>query len=438
LIPLIAATFFMVSGGPYGIEDVLQPGYNQALLIFVLVPIVWSLPVALLIGELAAALPNEGGFYIWVERGLGPFWGFQEAWLSLAASIFDMAIYPTIFTLYLARLWPPAAAHPVLIGGAVVAACVIWNVAGTRAVGSGSVVMGIALLAPFAVITVLAFLWSGGRSQTTPAAGAEHLGMLGAFLVAVWNYMGWDNASTIAGEVERPQRTYPLAMFGAVTLVTFCYLVPVAALQHTGMDTSSWTTGAWVEAARAVGGPALAAAVIAGGMVCGVGMFNALVLSYSRLPLAMARDRFLPAIFARLQPSTGAPWFSIIILAVAWTAVLAFGFERLVILDILLYGMSLILEFVALAALRRREPGLERPFRIPGGMPLIVLLTCGPAGVLIVDFVHEVRQGQAEAKWLLLGLGVMLAGAPLYFLSRQYQRRRMRHEGMSLSGVNAE
>ena len=107
LLPLIAATFFMVSGGPYGIEDIIGgAGYRWALLLLLCLPVLWSLPTALMIGELASALPAEGGFYVWVRRALGPFWGFQEAWLSLAASIFDMAIYPTLFTLYLGRLAP--------------------------------------------------------------------------------------------------------------------------------------------------------------------------------------------------------------------------------------------------------------------------------------------------------------------------------------------
>ncbi len=59
-----------------------------------------------MIGELASALPAEGGFYVWVRRALGPFWGYQEGWLSLSASIFDMAIYPAIFVLYLGKLSP--------------------------------------------------------------------------------------------------------------------------------------------------------------------------------------------------------------------------------------------------------------------------------------------------------------------------------------------
>ena len=59
-----------------------------------------------MIGELASAIPAEGGFYIWVRRALGPFWGYQESWLSLSASIFDMALYPAIFVLYLGKFSP--------------------------------------------------------------------------------------------------------------------------------------------------------------------------------------------------------------------------------------------------------------------------------------------------------------------------------------------
>src|ERR1700748_1374588 len=105
LLPLLAATYFMVSGGPYGLEDIIgDAGYGRALILLFLLPFVWSLPPAMMIGELAASIPEEGGFYAWVRRAMGPFWGFQEAWLSLSASVFDMAIYPTIFVSYLGHL----------------------------------------------------------------------------------------------------------------------------------------------------------------------------------------------------------------------------------------------------------------------------------------------------------------------------------------------
>ena len=74
LFSLIAATYFMVSGGPYGIEDTLGgAGSFGALLILAIVPFVWSLPTTLMIGELASAIPAEGGFYVWVRRAFGPF-----------------------------------------------------------------------------------------------------------------------------------------------------------------------------------------------------------------------------------------------------------------------------------------------------------------------------------------------------------------------------
>ena len=125
-LPLVAATYFMVSGGPYGIEDILGgAGFLWAIVILLLLPLFWSLPTALMIGELASAIPADGGFYVWVRRGLGPFWGYQEGWLSLAASVFDMALYPVIFVDYLGRVeptWTTGHRGP-LWALAVVAAC---------------------------------------------------------------------------------------------------------------------------------------------------------------------------------------------------------------------------------------------------------------------------------------------------------------------------
>src|SRR5438067_502037 len=102
LLPLIAATYFIVAGGPFGLEDtVSRAGYAGAIAILLLTPLIWALPTALMVSEMTSAVPEEGGYYVYVTRAMGPFWGFQEAWLSLVGSIFDMAIYPTLFVGYL-------------------------------------------------------------------------------------------------------------------------------------------------------------------------------------------------------------------------------------------------------------------------------------------------------------------------------------------------
>src|SRR5271154_309662 len=107
ILPLIAATYFMVSGGPYAIEDILGgAGYTTAIVILLVLPFLWSFPTALMIGELASAIPAEGGFYVWVRRAMGAFWGYQEGWLSLSASFFDRAISPAIFVMYLGKFHP--------------------------------------------------------------------------------------------------------------------------------------------------------------------------------------------------------------------------------------------------------------------------------------------------------------------------------------------
>jgi amino acid transporter len=412
LWPLVAATFFMVSGGTYGTEDIVHgAGYWKAIIILLLTPLLWSLPTAFMIGELSSALPYEGGYYAWVRRAMGNFWGFQEAWLSLVASIFDMAIYPTLFVAYLTRMFPWFAQghRGVMVGLAVVIVCVLLNIAGVKVVSTTSLWLFFALSSPFLLIVFLAPFKIGALANAVTTPTTSNVDMIGGLLIAMWNYMGWDNASTIATEVERPQRTYPRAMLAAVGIVSLTYIVPVAAMWMTGLAPSAWETGSWAEVAGMLGGPLLRAGLILGGMISGFGMFNALVMSYSRLPLAMAQDGMLPKIFAKLHPRSRAPWVAIIFLAVCWALCLGLGFERLVTIDILLYGASLALEFAALIWLRCREPDLPRPFRVPGGK--LGAIAIGIAPILLLGF--SVIRSEAET---VLGMssfafGVMLMGA---------------------------
>jgi amino acid transporter len=415
LLPLVAAAYFMVSGGPYGLEDLVQAaGYGRALLVLVITPVLWAVPTALMIGELASAIPEEGGYYQWVRRAMGPFWGFQEAWLSLAASIFDMGLYPTLFVLYLGRIWPRMSdGHIALATGVgVIAVCVLWNLGGATSVGNGSLLVGVLLLAPFALMTVEALV----KPPVASLPSGPHLPLAIGILVAMWNYMGWDNASTVAGEVQNPQRSYPLGVLLAVGTVMLTYVVPVAATWRTGIAPAAWQTGAWVEVATAVGGHGMGLAVVAGGMLCGLGMMNALVLSYSRVPMAMAKDGMLPRVLVRTDPRTGAPWVSILVCAVAWSLSLGLGFERLIELDVVLAGLSLVLEFVALLVLRVREPGMPRPFRVPGGLAGAVLVGMPPTLLLGAAIARNLAE-QGLTRGLLLALALIAAGPVLWLLS---------------------
>jgi amino acid transporter len=420
MLPLVAATYFMVSGGPYGIEDILGgAGFLRAIVILLVLPLIWSLPTALMIGELAAAIPAEGGFYVWVRRAMGPFWGYQESWLSLSASIFDMALYPALFVLYLGKF------SPALADGwkgyawslAVVALCCAWNLRGAPEVGEDSVGLGALLLVPFAVFVALG-LWRGFTLHPAVAWGrpASDEALSTAMLVALWNYMGWDNASTVAREVDDPQRTYPRAMIAATALTTITYILPLAAMAFAGLSAGSFSTGDWTTAARNIGGPLLAMAVIAGGCITGIGMFNALVMSYTRLPVAMAQDGMLPRVLAR-RNGRGVPWVSVLACGLAWALALKLPFERLISIDLILYGSSLLLEFVALVVLRIREPELARPFKA-GSFAFACLLGVGPA-VLIGYALYVSRDEKVigSLSALVFAAAVALAGPLLYWIT---------------------
>ncbi len=428
LWPLVAATFFMVSGGTYGTEEIIHgAGYGQGILILLFLPLFWSLPTAFMIGELSSSLPQEGGYYAWVRRGLGNFWGFQEAWLSLAASIFDMAIYPTLFVFYLKQIapWFGVGNHGVLAGLFVIAACAALNVAGIRVVGITSLWLFFLLSLPFALVVVMSPLKVGAFAEPHTAAAGTSFGLLGGVLVAMWNYMGWDNASTIAQEVERPQRTYPRAMIAAVILVSATYILPFVAIYFTGIPASTFGgDGSWGTVGGLVGGQVLGFEwlrflIVLGGMMSAFGMFNALVMSYSRLPLAMAREGMLPKIFAKTSKRTGAPWIAIMVCASGWALCLGLGFQRLITLDIMLYGASLTLEFVTLVVLRIREPELKREFRVPGGLTGAVLVGVFPLALLLLAVVKSDSETVLGMNGLLFGALMIFSGFAVYAATRK-------------------
>ena len=407
----------MVSGGTYGTEDIIGgSGFARGILILLITPILWSLPTSLMIGELASAMPEEGGYYAWVRRAMGNLWGFQEAWLSLVASIFDMAIYPTLFVTYLTRLFPYFAVghRGILVALAIVVACAAMNIAGIRVVATTSVWLFVLLSIPFVAIAVLAPLKHGAFANVVSGHATTDVGMIGGILVCMWNYMGWDNATTVAAEVQNPQKTYPRAMAAAVAIVAVSYTLPFAAMWFTGIGPKAFETGSWADLAGMLGGPALRIAIVVGGMMSAFGMFNALVMSYSRLPLAMAQDGLMPSVFTKMTPRTRAPWVAIVACAVAWAMCLGLGFERLVTIDILLYGASLGLEFVALIVLRIKAPDMERPYKVPGGTIGAIALSIAPMALLGFSVVQSKGETVAGINALYFGALVIAGGFVAY------------------------
>jgi amino acid transporter len=308
----------------------------------------------------------------------------------------------------------------------------VLNLLGIRVVGITSLWLFFSLSAPFAAVVVLAPFKVGALTDAHTATTTAGLGLVGGVLVAMWNYMGWDNASTIAQEVERPQRTYPKAMIAAVVLVSLTYVLPFLAVYFTGIHASSFAEdGSWATVAGLIGGKVLGFEwlrflIVLGGMMSAFGMFNALVMSYSRLPLAMARDGMLPKVFAKTSARTNAPWVGILVCATCWALCLGLGFRRLVTLDIMLYGAALMLEFVTLVALRIREPELKREFKVPGGLAGAIMVGVFPFALLCLALVESERETILGMNGLVFGVMIIAAGFVGYLATKRLRGRGIR------------
>ena len=417
---LVFVLFFCTSGGPYTTETLIhRVGPGLGLLILILVPLVWSLPEVLIVGELASMMPEEGGYYRWVDRAFGRFWAFQNGWLTWMYSLVDMAIYPVLFNQYLKHFVPGIDARFEW----VVSLIVIWgataiNLRGSVRVGRASVLAGAFIVVGF-VAVALSALPNASHIPWRPFAAPEAGGVSGLAVgisIALWNYIGWDNASTVGGEMRDASRGYPRALAFALPLVAFIYLVPLLTTLA-ATDWTTWEDGGWPAIAAAAGhgrvGVFLGAWVGIGGMVSALALFNALLMSYSRIPFVMAQDRLLPSPLARAD-SRGTPRTAVVASAVLYSIFVLAPFGELVIADVLLYSLALFLEFGALVRLRRTEPDLRGYFRIPLGRRGVSVLAGIPMLVLVGVIAISFMDGEYGIK-AVLAAGVAIALGPIMF-----------------------
>src|SRR5437762_8123374 len=424
--------FFTVSGGPFGLEGLVgSVGPGVALLLLVATPLLYSVPETLLVGELASMLPVEGGYYQWVKRAFGRFWGFWNGWLSWTYSLLDMAIYPVLLIQYLGFFLPGLG----WLERWIVALAMIWgatwlNLRGTRVVGTASGWFVAAVLAPFAVLAAVAVArWLGDSATPFPvtpfhAAGTSFLGALGIGVSqSIWNYSGWDNASTIGGEIEQSSATYPRALARTLPLVMAVYLVTILpALALT--DWKTWTDGAWPQIAGAVVGPWLSVWVAAAGLVSAFALFNALLLVYSRIPLVLAQDGLLPAALARTD-ARGTPANAVLVSAVVYSVFSLLPFGGLLAGDVLLYTAALALEFGALLQLRRAEPELRGAFRVPLGAPALAVLRALPILPILSAVGLEIHSREIGLPGVLVA-AVLAAAGPVAYTALGGGRRKVK------------
>jgi amino acid transporter len=437
-VALVSVIFFTVCGGAFGIEPLFgKVGAGWAILLILLTPLFWSLPISLMVSELAAAIPVQGGYYVWVKRALGNFWGFQEGWWTICYTAVDMAIYPVLFVNYLAffvpYLQPDADGNLTWeqffirwAGAVAVILCgLILNWNGAKAVGYNSTLFIFVIFLPFILLTYFGLSHQdGGLTKSFAAVRAGFSNEMNAGLFAVglatvmWNYSGWDNVSTFAEEVHNAPKNYPRALFTALGLAVLMYFLPTFALIGHTTSAEVWNeTAGFPVLAEQLGGQYLGILLALAALVFAWGLFNSQILYASRLPFAMANDGWLPKVLAKTN-AKGVPINALIVCCGVSALFAALPFGKLVVIDILLYSAELFLEFIALMFLRVYEPDLPRPFKIRGGWFVLILITILPMTFAGTVIYATLTDQATDLRHLGIVVLALISGVILYFLRR--------------------
>jgi amino acid transporter len=177
-------------------------------------------------------------------------------------------------------------------------------------------------------------------------------------------------------------------------------------------DWAGWTAGYFPQVAAMVGGNWLGVWMAIGGLVSAAALFNALMLSISRLPYVMAEDGFLPEVITRRHKKYDTPYVAIIVCAVVYSFFTLSAFSSLVVIDVIVYAAALLLEFAALIALRLHEPKMKRPVRVPGGWFGVFLVTALPSAVLALALYSTYVEEGWSAIWMS---AAAIANGPLLY-----------------------
>lgn len=413
----------IIVGGAVGVGILRTPGTIAGLVQHApLVFLAWGLAGVYVLlqannlAELAAALPRSGGSYVFARRALGPYGGFLVGWSDWLALTVAAAYLPLAFAEYAARLVPALAGREPQVAAGALGTFVALQLAGIRAGSRAqevvSLVKAVALLAFVAACFAVPGV-SGPTPHAASAAGAATGGVTlvafaGALQLVIGAYGGWYSAAFFGEEQTDPGRNIPRALLGGVLFVMAIYLLMNAAYLHVlPIPELAASTLPAASAMQRVFGGNSDRLVTALALVVLLGIVNALVMIAPRTLFALARD----GLFFRRAASVnrgGTPAVATIVTALVAMALAFSGtFERLFALTAFLMTSVDAVNTLNVLVLRRREPGLARPYRA-WGAPATTIIALVASLALLVGFVA------ADATTALVGIVFMACSYPVY------------------------
>lgn len=380
----------------------------------------------LTVAELATAIPQTGGAIKYIEYTYGKPWAFLLGWAQMLIYFpANVAALSIVFSTQLINLFHLTAGLLIPLAILCAVSLTLINFLGARVGGALQVVTLIFKLIPIALIVIFGLLVPAPVhfSLLPLTAAPEHnfWTALGSGLLAtMFAYDGWLNVGSIAGELKRPKRDLPLAIVLGLALITLIYVVinfvflrtlPLTALQG--------NLNAAADAAFQIFGNLGGKLVTIGILISVYGAINGYTLTGMRIPFALAYENQLPfsQYLRRLTPHTKVPYLAgLFELAVAIIMMLLGSFDLLTDMLVFVIWIFSCLIFIAVFILRRREPEMVRPYKVPGYPVIPLLALAGGLFILVATFL-------TQPSLAFTGLGLTAIGLPLYYWHQYMQKR---------------
>jgi amino acid transporter len=409
--------FCLCAAGAYGIEEMIpEAGPGLTLVMLIVLPFVWSTPMGLVASELGSAIPEEGGFYKWVQRALGEFWGFQAGWWRTLSIYFDNTIYVVLAGSYVGSVVSFSPIEEYIFKASIIIFFTYINIRGIRDVGWVSTIISILVMAAFAMVAAIGFAhWQSNPFEPFIPPDKTTLQSVGAGIaIGIWMYSGYESMSTMAGELKDPQ-IIPKATLITVPLIMAVYILPtMGGLASIGSWTE-WSTegGLSYGDVAATYYPSLGLAFVAVAILANLSIFNTYIASGSRGFFALADDNLAPKALVKCSKDRGVPYIAVLSLGIFALVACMFPFEVILVVDVILFTSAYVLIFISAIILRIKEPGLKRPFKVPFGIKGFTAMCIPP---IVIAFIAMFING---TDYFLGGMLALASGPIAYFLFRR-------------------
>lgn len=370
---------------------------------------------ALVCAELASAFPQTGGLYVFLRDTFSPLagflWGWAMFWTMHSGIIAAVAV---VFARYAAHFVPAGDIGIRAMAVGVILALSVLNYAGVRAGSRVQTALTGAKLAAIVAMVAIGLLYDGGPAldATVGPVASDDTG-IGNFLLAMvaglFTYGGWHMVTYTAGETKMPSRTIPVALLAGVGIVTACYVaLNLVYLKVLPLEAVRSSTRIAADAADIVvgrGGGSIMAALV---MMSSAGALTGIVLTGPRVYYSMAVDGQAPAWLKHVHPVHRTPSHAIAAQAV-WCSVLAATgayrqlFTRVIYTEWLFFALMAAGLFVL-----RRRAGYDPAYRT-WGYPAVPII------FIVVSLAIVINQFASEPAEAAIGLGMVAAGAPIYY-----------------------